>query len=611
MAVQLDNFVKMKPEDCLNLNFEQSLELVKKIIGNDLWECALNFKIESPYLTEKNTNWSKKAKFVGINPRITKTFWGIVKYAITFPENAVHIMPLFETGDGSLYVQNSWELNNDFIDKDLCKLGFNTAELQLKFVINILHAMGKAVGFDVLAHVDNFSEIVLLNPKYFEWIKLNSSKTSQDFSKTPKQNASEIEKLIISYFKLPDNFYQLDENIRESLLFPSNIDKFKRRMEIRKLIRDNGYEPVPVVEHCPMRPIVFEKMEYSKNDSWAVFTVKDKSEYSKIFGAVTPYKFYDIKDGYPVKNSFDEEVLQYFIGKIFEFQKEYDFDFLRADMAHNQISQSHNSSKDLETPEMWAILKKKINESKPYFATIAEAFLNDYYISGVQDMVNKDFDVVLGELNFHYLNENYIDIVKCYNAYSQKYNFAPSITVFTNDGDLPEHKNLYKTQEANECRFFSGLFLNMPLYTAIGFETRDLSPEDKSMYSNYYVVKQNEDYTFGSNERTFETFYSMRRLYAKYKDIIENAPLTFINPRGCKMLSWYYALDNGQKLLFAINLDSSSTVLETDLSAWSKARLIYTNSLYNEIIPELENDNGSFFVIPDFYIGECVIYELE
>ena len=103
----------------------------------------------------------------------------------------------------------------------------------------------------------------------------------------------------------------------------------------------------------------------------------------------------------------------------------------------------------------------------------------------------------------------------------------------------------------------------------------------------------------------------MRRLYAKYKDIIENAPLTFINPRGCKMLSWYYALDNGQKLLFAVNLDSSLTVLETDLSAWSKARLIYTNSLYNEIIPELENDNGSFFVIPDFYIGECVIYELE
>ena len=96
-----------------------------------------------------------------------------------------------------------------------------------------------------------------------------------------------------------------------------------------------------------------------------------------------------------------------------------------------------------------------------------------------------------------------------------------------------------------------------------------------------------------------------------FEDIIENAPLTFINPRGCKMLGWFYSLSNGKKLLFAVNLDSSSTVLETDLNAWSKARLIYTNSLYNEIIPELENDNGSFFVIPDFYIGECVIYELE
>ncbi len=47
----------------------------------------------------------------------------------------------------------------------------DSVEKQLKATINLLHAMGKAVGMDVIPHTDRFSEIALANPAYFEWLQ--------------------------------------------------------------------------------------------------------------------------------------------------------------------------------------------------------------------------------------------------------------------------------------------------------------------------------------------------------------------------------------------------------------------------------------------------------
>ena len=140
-----EDFYNLKPSDCEKLSFAQSVELLIKSIGEEKFEQAKSFKIKSPLQNEKTSEWIKKTKIIGINPHIVKTYWGIVKYALSFPEKGIHLMPLFESGDGSLYVQNSWRLNPDFYDRDLDNLGFDTCEKQLKFVVNILHSMGKYV----------------------------------------------------------------------------------------------------------------------------------------------------------------------------------------------------------------------------------------------------------------------------------------------------------------------------------------------------------------------------------------------------------------------------------------------------------------------------------
>jgi hypothetical protein len=178
------NFVSIMPETAIKMSYEQSLQLLKTLVNEDELLKAFDIKntYPSPVAAEINTNWFKKSNIIGINPRITKTFWGIIKYAMTFPENAIHILPLFESGcDNALYAPISWKLSQEFLDPDLVKIGFDTPEKQLKLIINVLHCMGKTVGFDALTHCDKFSEIVFVNPKYFEWVKLNKERTTQLF----------------------------------------------------------------------------------------------------------------------------------------------------------------------------------------------------------------------------------------------------------------------------------------------------------------------------------------------------------------------------------------------------------------------------------------------
>ena len=100
MKNKTPEFINNIPDECLKLGFRHSLELIKDLIGTEQLESAKKFQIPSPFQNEKNTDWAQTVKIIGINPRITKTYWGIVKYAMTFPENGIHLMPLFETGDG-------------------------------------------------------------------------------------------------------------------------------------------------------------------------------------------------------------------------------------------------------------------------------------------------------------------------------------------------------------------------------------------------------------------------------------------------------------------------------------------------------------------------------
>ena len=437
-------------KDCLNMPFEQSFEIIKELLGEKISKEALdtNKIYPSKLQQKKDTKWCQTIKIIGINPRITKTYWNTLIYALTFVEEGVHIMPLFESGDGSIYVQNSWNLNNDFLDENLIKIGYETADKQLKLSINILHAAGKIVGFDALPHVDNFSEIVLLNPHLFEWIKLSEDRSRQLAPDEINYDDiyKEVQETIIKELNLSQDIYDTDEILRKNLIFPKNKNSFEIRMKLRKIIREKGIEPIPVAEHIPLRPILFEKIETNGKDSWAKFYVPNKDNSAIIIGSNTPYKFYEIdKNGYPIKNKINKDVWTYLIYRFNSFQEEFNFDFLRADMAHCQLSHAHkDEEKDFQTIEFWAQLRQEIQKNKPYFATLAESFYGDYYIDGISDMINKNFDIVLGDMNYKVLDENYINFVDDFlNPFRKHIPFYPCISIFTNDSDLEDNNKYY------------------------------------------------------------------------------------------------------------------------------------------------------------------------
>ena len=603
--------IPKNPIDCLNLTFEQSIDILKYMFGKEKVDEAFDITkfVKSPVEKYNDASWCKTIKIIGINPRITKTFWGIVKYAISFPEQGIHIMPLFDSGDGSLYVQNSWGINNDFLDDKLIKLGYNNAEKQLKLIINILHLMGKIVGFDALSHCDNFSKIVLLNPNLFEWVKLNKEKTQQipfdqiDYNKL----YLEVEDIIIDYLNLPKNLFELDEKTRESLIFPKDIDEFKRRMELRSIIRNKGFEPIPVVEHSPNRPILFEKIEKEGNENWAVFKVENKSSREKIFGAMTPYTlYYTERSVYPEKNNFWVESWDYFSNKINEFQNKFNFDFLRADMAHNQYSHSHREEeKDIYCPELWKYVKSNIKENKPYFATIAEAFYSTYYIDGISDMINKDFDLVIGEMNFKYLDKEYLNIIDDYiKPFRENFSFYPSVTMFTNDGDVEGHNKYFKSNDQNLARCFISLFLNLPSYMGMGFELRDINPQIPHMYSHYYVIKHPIDYCFGSNLDFFYKLTEIRELYSKMKNIIDNFELEIkYSINNNLSLCFEYSKDI-KKYLIAVNLNENEENIQIKYNG-KELKTVYSS---NKEINYTKNNEELNINIP---IWGFVIYEYE
>jgi hypothetical protein len=157
------------PEIAVQLNVYDIIDILQRRFGNDIIQRALDPSqgIESPVSYHQDSQWLKKSNMVGINVRTIGNFFNVVKYALTIPksQDSVHLLPIWEPGVvGSLYGMTSFNINTEFFSYELATAipSLNSVEKQLKFVVNILHAMGKSVGMDVIPHTDRFSEMVIL-----------------------------------------------------------------------------------------------------------------------------------------------------------------------------------------------------------------------------------------------------------------------------------------------------------------------------------------------------------------------------------------------------------------------------------------------------------------
>lgn len=657
-----NSFIKgLTPKDAVNLPTPQVLYLLEQKLGKRLHEALAPEKTISLALGD-NSAWLKTTNMVGINVRTIKNFWNIVKYALTLPahQNAIHLLPIWEPGVvASLYGMSSWVINDEFFSQELLKAlpHLNTTEKQLKAVVNILHALGKAVGMDVIPHTDRFSEQVLANPHLFEWL------CRKDTIVVDHRNNlhEEVETLIFNFLKykkitnLPKNkedfFYKLTEKERLAFLFGDANDiwstwtRQQRRIEIIDLLYQKGYETVPATMAPPYRGLEVDISETAKvidekGRVWRDFRITQPQPFSRVFGPLARYKFYENKDDNENwEIDFEKPLVaawQYVAQHYGAMQTKFNFDFMRGDMAHvQQRPEGVPPQYDKKFYDILAFVKQHIAQKTPHFASFAETFLAppDEMAFGneIDHLEFAEADATLGDLQSMVVGSpRFMAEFRHYLDIATTRQFTPCFTMMTADKDDPRFDEFY--WKGNEARYFIGTFLTDLLsYMALGFECRNthIVPAPNEHYTKLYVFLEKKgnpkavegDYIFGKNDVLFNRLEAIKVKADEILPNLKNATTQWLlppDPTGYfKVIAWTQA--KNPKYVFVVNLDVEKNIHNVKIPL----RIIAANtppqypSFLADIFSTYENHltkkcdfNGKNFDIGSLAAGEGKIFEI-
>jgi hypothetical protein len=588
---------RLLPQHAQQLSTPQVSYLLERRFGVRFWE-ALNpeHRVDAPTQYLEDTQWLKRSKMVGINVRTLGNFWNIIKYSFTLPKSydAIHLLPIWECGVvASLYAMASWNINPEFFSDELAQAypHLNTVEKQLKAVVNILHLQGRTVGMDVIPHTDRYSEIVLANPSYFEWLRRDNLHITNHSDRLYLSVQQAIINWLMSFGTAKpveyfpnhiQSFFSdaLPESERLELMFGEKWDLQKRTARRNNLIQflyNLGLEPVPATMGPPYRGLKVDDRESAKvvdqdGRVWRDYLITEPQQFSRVFGPLTRYKLHESLD--ENRNwgiDFEQPrtaVFDYVCRRYAACALDYNFDFMRGDMSHVQM-------RALGVPESVDVyydihkcIKKYIGQSKKSFGYYAESFLAPdgemAYGSEPNHLERSDVDVTLGNLQSMVVgNVDFQHDFQYYIALQQTRTFAPCFTIMTSDKDDPRFDVFY--QKGNELRAFIGFFLtSMPSYTALGFECRDLhlSPAPNEHYTKLYVFSIDDGkkathgaYTFGKNIQLFNNLLNIKTLAENILPIIEDSNVEWLLPIQQKagLIAWQCSRNTD--LIFVVNLD--------------------------------------------------------
>jgi hypothetical protein len=608
----------LKPSDAVNVPAQQLIHFLEKKLGTQFYDAFNPAKtIESP-LKNHNTNgsWLKTANMVGINVRTIGSFWNVIKYNLTLPEaqNVVHLLPIWEPGVvASLYGMSSWQINPEFFSKELfwTMPHLDTVEKQLKVVINILHASGKAVGMDVIPHTDRYSEQALANPQCFEWLQ----RIGYQIIRHENNLHESVQELIFNFIKnkypsvpnafgisqtsiLPttkEEFFsaEFSENDRIRILFGEQFDytrRLERRAELIEMLFDNHFETVPATMGPPYRGLKVDPNSKpvvdDKGREWLDFVMTKPETFSRVFGPLTRYKLFENKNNNadweidfekPIVGNWDYVAKHYAT-----IQREYNFDFMRGDMAHVQMRPEGVPSERLAFYDVMGYIKKRIAQEVPYFASFAETFLAPAdkiaYGDEVDHLEMAEAEATLGDLQSMVVgSKQFMEEFRRYLDILHTRQISPCFTMMTGDKDDPRFDEFYL--KGNEIRFFMGLFLtDMPSYMGLGFEQRDPhpTPAPNEHYTKLYVFKIDEGekathgpYVWGSNEALFENLNRIKAYSDSIFTNIQNADCQWLIPPDAtgnkKIVAWTQR--SKPQYVFVVNLDIANAVKNIKLPA--------------------------------------------
>lgn len=545
------------PPAALEFSVYQTLDALHKRLGNDTLRRALDptETIESPVSAQPDGDWLKRSNMVGVNVRTIGSFWKVVQYALTLPalHDSIHLLPIWEPGVvGSLYGMVSWQINPEFFDVELARYvpALNTVEKQLKAVVNLLHAMGRTVGMDVIPHTDRFSEMVLAYPSLFEWVQRDGDRIADHASVVYKY----VEEAIWQFLKYEgtadgrlitftkDTFFSTDadglpDEMRLQVLFGPVSDyggRLRRRIALIRHLTAQGFETLPMTMAPPYRGLHIDPTDFVTDEYgqiWYQYAFDEPQPMSRVFGPLARYRFYESKDNNRRwELDFDRPnypAWEYICRKVHECQRAYGFDFMRGDMAHVQMRPEGVPDMVGHYYDPLRAIKRYIRgNGAVYFAFFAETFLAPPDTMGYGNELDHleaiEADSTLGDLQSMVVGSaEFRRQFALYHQLTKERRFAPNFTVITADKDDPRFDLFYQT--GNLFRYFVALFLtDMPSYTGLGFELRNRHEQRgaNEEYSKLYVFQIGDDaqtdkvthgpYVWGQNAGQFAAISRMR-----------------------------------------------------------------------------------------------------
>jgi hypothetical protein len=541
----------------------------------------------------------------------------------------------------------SWNINPAFFSQELYEAfpHLDTVERQLKACVNLLHAMGKTVGMDVIPHTDRYSEIVLANPQYFEWLQRKGLQivdhSAQLHEKVQVAILDFLEKNGANGMECPTSpaeFFgeKFGEANRLLALFGTQRDchsRSGRRAALMDFLFQKGYEPAPATMAPPYRGLQVDTRPEAvtideKGREWRDYTILQPTPESRVFGPLTRYKFYEcLEDNEYWELNFDspkKEVWQYFTEKYAEVAREYDFDFMRGDMSHVQMRAEGTPAQPDDFYDPLGAVKRRIQQDKPQFYYFAESFLAPANVLAYGDEVDHleaaGAETTLGDLQSMVVGSpEFLQNFRLYLDIKDTRQVTPCFTMMTGDKDDPRFDKFYLG--GNEARFFIGLFLpDMPSYMGLGFECRDphLVPAPNEHYTKLYVFKigtgpkaTHGPYQWGKNEVLFANLLRIREFMEYFLPKIANCHTRWLLPPDAtghkKLIAW--TLMEKPELIFVANLDLGNAANNLKLPNPTEEKTGWHLLFSTKENPAGELvSNGVNLHVAGLEAGECRVY---
>jgi hypothetical protein len=251
---------------------------------------------------------------------------------------------------------------------------------------------------------------------------------------------------------------------------------------------------------------------------------------------------------------------------------------MRGDMSHVQMRPEGVPGVIDETYDILRAVKNHIRHRGgiSHFGYYAETFLVARNVMVYGDEVDhleaSDADATLGDLQSTSVGSPaFLQRLRQYHDLLPVRSFAPSFTVITGDKDDPRFDEYYRT--GNALRMFMALFLtDMPSYTALGYETRDLhfGPAPNEHYTKLYVFQERSGpkattgpYVWGRNGALFGTLTRLKFYADRMFAGIEGRPTRWLihpDPVGeQKHIAWTQG-DGEPDYVFVANTDTYRAV---------------------------------------------------